>query len=188
MGLSSFLGKVWASRILEKDRLKYGKELEDTKSQYEKQLEAYKHELNKSQSLFLRYSEYQFKLYNELWNKLCKLKDLSDNLWEESNLKNAQSFILHLEKTIASVEKNRLLIEDDHFQRLIDVLDSFANFKVGKKLLTQMNNLSPEDISNYQSDDNNLESAIQSLISDKQNYDALLDEIAKSFKKQLRTS
>ena len=32
MGLSSWLGKVWASRILEKDKLKYQSELEIIKN------------------------------------------------------------------------------------------------------------------------------------------------------------
>lgn len=36
MGLSSWLGRVWAARILEADKLKYAKELEKNKSSYEK--------------------------------------------------------------------------------------------------------------------------------------------------------
>ena len=44
-GLSNWLGKVWASRILEKDLLRYNSELEEVKSRHVREIEQLKIEL-----------------------------------------------------------------------------------------------------------------------------------------------
>ena len=54
---SSWLGKVWANRILEGDKAKYAQELEDLKSRYLRDTEKYKTSLKKSEFIFEK--EYQ---------------------------------------------------------------------------------------------------------------------------------
>src|SRR5215510_13537465 len=68
--LSSWLGKVWANRILEADKLKYQSAL----------------------AVVNRYSETQFQLYNDLWSSLCDLRIAGDQLWEEASSQNARRF------------------------------------------------------------------------------------------------
>ena len=46
--LSSWLGKVWASRILEQDRVKYAREIEQLKAEYGREIEGLKTELEKT--------------------------------------------------------------------------------------------------------------------------------------------
>lgn len=54
---SSWLGKVWANRILESEKAKYSQELEELKSRYLRDTEKYKTSLKKSEFLFEK--EYQ---------------------------------------------------------------------------------------------------------------------------------
>jgi len=57
LALSSWLGKVWANRILEGDKAKYAQALEDLKSRYLQDIEKYKTSLKKSEFIFEK--EYQ---------------------------------------------------------------------------------------------------------------------------------
>jgi hypothetical protein len=57
LALSSWLGKVWANRILEGDKAKYAQALEDLKSRYLRDTEKYKTSLKKSEFIFEK--EYQ---------------------------------------------------------------------------------------------------------------------------------
>ena len=73
-GFSTWLGKVWAKRILEKDKLKYTSELEAIKSELQRESERQK-------VTFSLYFEGQFKLYNKLWIALSELQNEVDKLW-----------------------------------------------------------------------------------------------------------
>jgi len=68
VGLSTWLGKVWANRIFEKDKLRYTSELEKVKNDL-------KRETEKHNFVFSLYFEGQFKLYNDLWLSLSELQD-----------------------------------------------------------------------------------------------------------------
>ncbi|NVJ99411.1 MAG: hypothetical protein HWE25_14760 [Alphaproteobacteria bacterium] len=50
--LSNWLGKVWAARLMEQERAKYGMEIEKLKSELTLDTEAYKMKLKKSEFLF----------------------------------------------------------------------------------------------------------------------------------------
>jgi hypothetical protein len=52
LALSSWLGKVWANRILESDKAKYAAELESVKARFVADTERYKTSLKKSEFLF----------------------------------------------------------------------------------------------------------------------------------------
>ena len=186
IGLSSWLGKVWAARILEKDKLKYKSEFEKIKSSYEKEIENYKSELDKSKSLFFRYSESQFNLYNDLWGTLCKLESTVDDLWDQANGENLLSFALHLDKTINRIKTHRLLIEDDHYEKLKKILDTLNKFRLGKTNLIRMRQMTKEQIKLFKIDkileyiDQNRES--------KDQFEELLEIIVKDFKTQIRAN
>src|SRR5712692_5132761 len=125
IGLSKWFGGVLANKLLEKDRLKYQSELENVKNSYEKELEKYKDQLEKHKALFLRYREYQFKLYNELWVSLSDLHLKADVLWKHANMNNLIAFSQQLFDTGMSISRNRLLIEESHFDQLMKILNTF---------------------------------------------------------------
>lgn len=52
LGFSSWLGKVWAERILNKEKTKYAQQLEEFKSNLTKETESHKLKLKKSELIF----------------------------------------------------------------------------------------------------------------------------------------
>lgn len=115
-GLSSWLGKVWANRILEADKLRYQSAL----------------------AVVNRYSETQFHLYNDLWSSLCDLRIAGDNLWEHADSINARRFAQQLQRTRDMVQKRSLLIEDAHYETLKRLMEEFGDFDLGKARLLEL--------------------------------------------------
>ncbi len=132
-GLSNWLGKVWADRILEKDKAKYQKELEKIKRDYEVHFEGVK-------AVLLRYSENQFDIYRQLWASLCELKLAADNLWAMANLDRIADFSNQLNKTKFWLEQSSLFVEDIHYHRLNNTFISFEDFLFGKGMLLGLRN------------------------------------------------
>ncbi|HEX8457299.1 MAG TPA: hypothetical protein VF656_08380 [Pyrinomonadaceae bacterium] len=161
IGLSSWLGKVWASRILEADKLKYQSAFEEVK----------------------RYSEKQFHLYNDLWSSLCDLRIAGDKLWEEANTRNAHTFSRQLKLTRDIVQKSSLLIEDEHYEALTRLMDEFGNFNLGKARLLELrrNRFPLLDVP-----DTEVQRVIEQNGLKKEAYSHLLIQIERYFKSQMR--
>lgn len=68
-GLSSWLGKVWASRILETDRLKYSQELERLRSDLDKAIHVHRVQF-----------ETEFRVLSDIWAKLSALRSAMGEL------------------------------------------------------------------------------------------------------------
>ncbi len=128
MGLSSWLGKVWANRILEKDKLKYTTELERIKTKLQ-------NESQKQNLIFSLYFEGQFKLYNDLWISLSDLQSGVDELWAEASPKNLKKFVSSLRKAKTKIRSSALLIEPDHYNDIMVAIENIESYKVGKKEL-----------------------------------------------------
>lgn len=182
--LSSWLGKVWANRILESDRARYSREIEGIKKDFNKELAYYRNQLELARSALCRYSENQFNLYNKLWTSLCDLKIAGDKLWEKVDLDSLLNFSKQLRKTKEYIRKGSLLIEDDHSTQLAALLDKFGDYEFGKKKLIEIRrenasaNVHTQAIAEY--------TVVEDNKVQKQNYDRLLSKINDSFKKQLR--
>jgi len=132
-GLSGWLGKVWANRILEKDKRKYQEEIERIKKEYEVHFDGLK-------AILLRYSENQFNIYRELWGSLCELKLATDDLWIRATPENVSRFSEQFNKTRFWLEKSSLFIEEEHYNRLKGVFADFEDFLVGKTNLVELRN------------------------------------------------
>jgi len=92
LGLSTWLGQLWASKILESDRRKHEKELEELKSRFTADTEILRTKLSLSFEISKRFAERQFHLYNELWISLVDLRIAGDNLWEKLDLQSLKNF------------------------------------------------------------------------------------------------
>jgi hypothetical protein len=140
--LSSWLGKVWANRILEKDRLKYGSEIERLKSELES-------DRQKNQLIFSLYFEGQFKLYNDLWVVLVELRHSVEQLWNEADKRNLRNFVKFLKKASHQIEISALLIEPNDYIEIKKTLRKFEEYRIGKNKLISMRqneDISPEEI------------------------------------------
>jgi len=126
--LSSWLGKVWANRILEKEKLAYSSELERIKNQLHTDAE-------KQQFVFSLYFEGQFKIYNDLWVSLSGLQNEVERLWEEASTRNLKAFVLALSKAKQQIRNSALLIDQSHYQEIMEVIENLENYHVGKERL-----------------------------------------------------
>ena len=179
--VSKWFAGIIANRITEKDKAKYQKELEELKNRYQVELETHKKELETSKMLFLKYSENQFDLYNSLWVELIELKHKGQALWESALPQNLKSFAVQLFQTRKTIEKSALLIEDLHYKNLLELIDEFSNYQMGKKYLIDYrskrpNEINPVEIGEY---------AIEVNRQRKERYTQILNDLQIVFKKQI---
>jgi len=178
LGISSYLGKIWAERILEKEKHQFEVEITRLTSELSLQVELAK-------SIKIRYFENQFTLYHELWVILCNLRKAGDDLWENASKPELATFARALSKAEATVEQSLLFIEDEHYRDLKDLFHQFREFRFGKSRLMGIR------ANNHSHDDFN-EREIQYVINHNEairtSYSDLLDDVGRSFKKQLKGS
>lgn len=171
IGLSSYLGKMWATR-----------HFESIKKEYQKEIEAYRSHLDIFKENSLRYSGQQFELYNKLWCSLYDLKSIADDLWEEANEPKLWKFSQQLKKTIDEVEKSCLFIEENHHQELKKLLEQFSEYRFGKTKVIQFNkNRGTESF-----DQEATRQWINHNRDRKRKYEELINEIRIDLKKQIR--
>lgn len=127
-GLSSWLGKVWANRILEQDKLRYSSELERIRNKLEV-------ESQQRQLIFSLYFEGQFKLYNDLWISLVELQEGVENLWAGASSSNLRRFMSALAKAKKQIKNSALLIDPAHYQEIMQAIERFDSYQIGKERL-----------------------------------------------------
>jgi len=159
IAVSKWIGQIWADR----------------------QSEQFKNQLEISRSILLRYTGEQFSLYNKLWHSLHELKKSGDALWNIANRGNLQSFSNQLRKTSDEIEKNYLLLEEKHYDELMEILNALKKYDFGKKRLIELRQQNIEDIDDYQ-----INTLIQNNENLKAQYDKLLNQLRDDFRKQIR--
>jgi hypothetical protein len=127
-----------------------------------------------------RLNSKQFELYNDLWSSLIDLKISADELWNSATIEKLNDFSIKLFNAKISIEKSSLLIEDEHYNELFDIIIKFENYQVGKEKLidlrnkTNKTNLNNEEIITYFKN-----------INIKFEYDALIFTLKKNFKSKI---
>lgn len=186
IALAKQFGERFANKLLEKDKAKYQEILESLKSKFQTELEIKKTDLEKSKTLFLRYSEHQFTLYNELWKSLCDLRNIDEELWEKAELKELKDFSKQLKITKLTVEKSALLIEDQHYKDLIQILENFGKFEFGKLTLIQLRNRQAHELAQYGVSNNEIDRVINQNRATKQQFGLMVNDLGKTFKNQIK--
>lgn len=174
-GLSNWLGKVWATRIANEESQKFQIKFDAIKREKDLLFESLK-------SASFRYSDTQFSLYNELWRSLCDLKASADDLWEHVTLTKVKSFAKQVKEANEAVEKSALLIEDEHYRRLKEVIDQFSEFRFRKKRLVELRS---RRSNSRDFDDSDIRYTIESNRQRKEEYTELLNDLRKNFKGQI---
>lgn len=184
IGLSKWFGEFMSQRLLDRYNNKHEKELESLKTSYQKELESTKIELEKAKSLFLRYSEKQFDLYNDLWKVLLYTKNQADALWEKVTPEKIPSFAEQIRLTKNAIDDNMLLIEEKHYEQLSELIKQFGQFSFGKEKLIDLINKDSIKIKSITQEE--LQETIRQNEDVKNKYDELLMTIGKSFRKQIK--
>lgn len=166
------------TKNLEEVKNQYAKNLEEIKSNHQREIENYKINLNN----YKRYSDEQFKLYNQFWVSLCDLKNSAEQLWINASKDNLISFAKQLKETKEMLEKSKLLIEDSHYKTLMRLIDTFSRYSFGKESLIQLaeRRAVTRNIQIYQ-----LDQLIYSNGEIKEEYDAVLSELSKVLKNHI---
>lgn len=143
----AFILKKWfIARITESIKHEYAKELESHKNTLRSQTDTEINRLNgniaieveKAKLKLSFYSEKQFELYNELWLNLCDLKNTMNRLWDSIHEDDLWEFQRQLLKVDDMLERNGLLIEQQHYDELRMIINDFGNYRLGKETLREM--------------------------------------------------
>lgn len=186
LGLAKWFGDFLSKQLLDNYKFKHERDLEQIKSKYSRELEETKLALEKVKSMFLRYSEKQFELYNDLWRVLLYTKNQADALWENATLEKIPSFSEQLKLTRDAINDNMLLIEEDHYTQLDQLVGEFEKFQFGKVRLIELRDLSSEEIVERGVNEHDIKSAITANKALKDQYDQLILKIGKSFRNQIK--
>lgn len=184
IGLSKWFGDFLSKRLLDDYNNKHKTELEGIKSKYQGELEKTKTDLEKAKSQFLRYSEKQFDLYNDLWKVLLYSKQQADELWESAIPEKIPAFGEQIKLTRDAINDNLLLIEEEHYEKLLELITQFEQFQFGKVKLIDIRR-QPVDGRENISMEQTRQTITENRIT-KDTYDGLLMEIGQSFRNQIK--
>ena len=185
IALAKWFGDFMSHRLLDSYNNKHENELEALKSKYANELEETKSELEKAKFQFVRYSEKQFELYNDLWKVLLYTKQQADMLWQKADPSQIPAFSEQIRQTRRAIDDNLLLIEEEHYNKLIQLIEQFEQFQFGKlklvEIRSQFDNGDGVVISKTET-----QKTIRNNRRTKDRYDALIMDIGKSFRKQIK--
>ncbi|MBK7343899.1 MAG: hypothetical protein IPJ06_12890 [Saprospiraceae bacterium] len=123
--------------------------IESVKNGYDRELEKFKSELEKSRTETLRYSGSQFDIYNSLWNNLQDLKDSAEQLWSSPLPAHLQNFSNNLKSVSKVLRRTKIFLEEQHLTELENLLKLFVNYEDGKKfIITEWQKATPDEIRN----------------------------------------
>lgn len=184
IALAKWFGDFLSHRLLDSYNNRHERELEALKNKYARELETTKSELEKTKLLCARYSEKQFDLYNDLWKVLLYTKQQADMLWEKADPSQIPAFSEQIRLTRNAINDNLLLIEDDHYKKLTKLIGQFEQFQFGKQKLIDIR-MQSEDMTS-QITKSEARDTINQNRKTKENYDNLIMDIGKSFRRQIK--
>ena len=187
IALSKWFGNFLSTRLFDAYNNKHEKELEVIKTKYASELENTKNELEKAKSQFLRYSEKQFELYNDLWKVLLYTKRQADLLWQKADPNQIPSFSEQIRLTRNAISDNLLLIEEEHYEKLIQLIEQFEQFQFGKlKLIDIRIQIEGGEQVQQIISKADAQNTINKNRRTKDKYDKLIMDIGKSFREQIK--
>ena len=184
IGLSKWFGDFLSKRLLDNYNNKHKSDLEGIKSKYQSELEKTKTDLEKAKSQFIRYSEKQFDLYNDLWKVLLYTKHQADELWASAIPEKIPAFGEQIKLTRDAIDDNLLLIEEEHYEKLLELITQFDQFQFGKIKLIDIRRQPVDGRENISMEQARL--TINQNKRTKETFDSLLMEIGQSFRNQIK--
>lgn len=135
------------------------------------------------------YAKSQFEAYCNAWKSLQALRLAGDDLWERASEDNLLSFADQLRSAKQTAHEGEIFFEEKDLSHLNKVLNSFSRFRLGKASLLKIRSKRDlqEIVDHFRIRDLEKEVAwqIQRNHSYKLEYEKILEEIRKSFKRKL---
>ncbi len=176
-GLTQWFGGVLSGRIIE-----------GVKAQHSIELSELKASLDVVSAQKIRNSDARFNLYRDVWTKLQDLCSSGDKLWIRASPFNLETFGNSLSAARSSLSNGRLILKEEHFQSLSELLGEFEQYSIGKSRLIDLRS-KPEfqsAVDNFGEDD--IRDQIRENHSTKDRYAATLEEVLTEFRVQLGLS
>ena len=129
----------------------------------------------------LQFRETQLPIYLEVWNSLYDLKLAADRLWKTADIDYLQRFVEQLKNTELKINRNILLIEEKNKIELLELIQTFWDFEIGKKRLIRQKESVADGVTNQM-----IKDTIQRNRQTKNEYERLIEEIEQSLREQLR--
>ena len=186
IALAKWFGDFMSHRLLDSYNNKHENELEALKSKYANELEETKSELEKTKLQFVRYSEKQFELYNDLWKVLLYTKQQADMLWQKADPSQIPAFSEQIRQTRRAIDDNLLLIEEEHYNKLIQLIEQFEQFQFGKLRVVEVRSQFDNGEDRIEISKTEIQRTIKKNEKTKDKYDTLIMDIGKSFRKQIK--
>ena len=165
----------WGGAILS-DRFR-----ESARAKTEKDLEVNRQRLGVSRIRADRYAASQFEIYHQLWTSLQELREKGQNLWENVDAKNITSFAEQLSQIKIAIRDGAIFFDDDDYLELQSLVHAFGAFGAGKNLIAHLESpllLDEHDLSAWRR-------RVYQNRQLKDEYEALLEKIRISFRRQL---
>ncbi len=112
-----------AKLALEKSKFELNGSLEKTK---------YEHQLAIEKETSSRFNSHQFDIYTDFWSGLVKIKLAADSLFERVTPEKINAMEQVFKEGEEKIWKGAILIDDSHFQTLIEIMKLFSAFRNGK--------------------------------------------------------
>jgi hypothetical protein len=84
-----------------------------------------------------------------------------------------------------AANRGRLILLENHYQKLQNIFDSFENYQIGKKRLIEIRTKEEFDENYGMESERNIHQQIRANEKNKHEYEELLDQILRDFRKQL---
>lgn len=174
VGLSAWLGRVWAARIAADEQAKHAAELQQLATQ-----------LQILQTQTLRVSEARFNLYCDVWSKLQDVRTFGDRLWVRADTATIELFRQALESARLAVNRGRLILREEHYQSLLAAFQSFESYEIGKQTLIEIRSRAELDQSFVGSSEALVQAQIHKNADRRANYENVLNTIAPQFRLEI---
>ena len=137
--------------------------------------------------LFQTVSDLMFELYNDLWKVLLYTKRQADLLWQKADPNQIPSFSEQIRLTRNAISDNLLLIEEEHYEKLIQLIEQFEQFQFGKlKLIDIRIQIEGGEQVQQIISKADAQNTINKNRRTKEKYDKLIMDIGKSFREQIK--
>ena len=128
--LSSWLGKVWADRLMQRDRAKHSEELEKLRSSLEQSQRLLQGEIEKTLFVTKTHFETEFQIIREIWQEVSVVRGLMSQLrpkfgivdvrqtQEERLVECLEAYFPAVQKLIQTVDRNSPFYPQEMYETL----------------------------------------------------------------------
>jgi len=134
-GIISVLITAVGSLIVALVNASSNRKLSEKNELNEREITRLRDDLDKANNKFKIYSKGQYDSYRELWEEIVDTQKLANTIWDDRKKLLLTEYSKRLKKLTRAVAVNRILIEENEYKILMDIIDKFEKYEFGKTIL-----------------------------------------------------